>query len=83
MATGLQTTTDIRLPKTRVSLSISGYQIIAIARTVRILTTEVGWAIYRINLTTGEVDWAKDTDGFPTDDYVFTAVDIHSRNFNE
>lgn len=83
MPSGLQTLADIRTQKTRTSELVSGYLVTAIAKSVRIKTTEIGWAIYRTNINTGDVDWAKDTSGYPTDEYVFDAVNIHLKDFTE
>lgn len=71
---GLQTTADIKLPKSRNSVALTGYRVSAIAKSVSTKTTDVGWMIYRTNLDTGDVDYAK-KNGVPSDDYVFTAID--------
>jgi hypothetical protein len=46
---------------------------VAIAKSISTLTTEVGWACYRLD-TNGNVDWAK-KDGVATKEFVFTGVE--------
>jgi hypothetical protein len=45
----------------------------AIAKSVSTLTTEVGWACYKLEAN-GDVNWAN-KDGVPTKEFVFTGVE--------
>lgn len=83
MSVGMQTVTNILQPKTRTSLALSGYSVTAVAKYVSTLTTHPQWAIYRMSLTTGDVDWAKGPNGNATDEFIFLGTDITNHDFDE
>lgn len=68
---GLQTLADINVPKSRCDTTSSGeFDYYGIAKTVSTQTNEIGWAIYRANKVTGDVDWAQ-SNGVESNDYLF------------
>lgn len=62
----------IDTPKSRVYTSGTD-TFVAIAESISTLTTEVGWACYRLD-TDGNVDWAKNN-SVATKEFVFTGVE--------
>lgn len=81
---GLITVADINVPKSRSNASANpSYIYTAIAKDVAVKTTDdTGWAVYRTELATGNVDWAK-KNGVPTKEYVFSGTDYHLLSFDE
>lgn len=61
---------NIHIPKTR-NESDATYDYSGFARSVNTLTTEPYWAWVRTKKSNGNTDWAKNTAGIPTNDYMF------------
>lgn len=69
---GRETLSNINTPKQRIdSTTNAAYVYTGIAKEVSIPTTGYGWAWFRTEVATGNVDWAKDANGIPTRDFIF------------
>ena len=75
---------NIAIPKTR-NYFAGGFTYTAIAKTPATRTTDAEWAVFRTEDATGHVDWAKNTQGINTNEFVFggTEVVVTALNFTE
>lgn len=66
---------NIAIPKSR-NYFAGGFTYTAIAKTPATKTTDPsGWAVFRTEDATGHVDWAKNTAGINTNEFVFTGTE--------
>ncbi len=72
---GRDVVANIANPKSR-TYTAGGYTYIAIAKEPATKTTEVGWAVLRIEDATGHSDWAKNTAGINTNEFVFKGTEV-------
>lgn len=61
---------DINIPKVR-NEEDATYIYTGFARSINTPTTEAKWAWVRTTKSNGNTDWANNTDGVPTNDYIF------------
>lgn len=71
---GRDVVANIAIPKTR-NYFAGGYTYTAIAKTPATRTTDAEWAVFRTEDATGHVDWAKNTQGINTNEFVFKGTE--------
>jgi len=71
---GRDTVANIAIPKSRNYFS-GEYTYTAIAKTPQTKTTEAEWAVFRTQDATGHVDWAKNTSGINTNEFIFKGTE--------
>ena len=65
---------NIAIPKTR-NYFAGGFTYTAIAKTPATKETTAEWAVFRTEDSTGHVDWAKNTAGINTNEFVFKGTE--------
>ncbi len=65
---------NIAIPKSRNYFS-GGYTYTAIAKTPATTEAAAEWAVFRTEDATGHVDWAKNTAGINTNEFVFKGTE--------
>ena len=71
---GRDTVANIAIPKSRNYFS-GGFTYTAIANTPATKETTAEWAVFRTEDSTGHVDWAKNTDGINTNEFIFKGTE--------
>lgn len=66
---------NIAIPKSR-NYFAGGYTYTAIAKTPATRTTDSEWAVFRTEDATGNVDWAKNTSGINTNEFIFKGTEV-------
>lgn len=66
---------NIAIPKSRNYFS-GGYTYTAIAKTPATRETDPEWAVFRTEDATGHVDWAQNTSGINTNEFVFKGTEV-------
>lgn len=72
---GRDVVANIAIPKSRNYFS-GGFTYTAIAKTPATRTTDAEWAVFRTEDATGHVDWAKNTAGINTNEFVFKGTEV-------
>lgn len=65
---------NIAIPKSR-NYFAGGYTYTAIAKNPATRTTDAEWAVFRTEDATGHVDWAKNTLGINTNEFIFRGTE--------
>lgn len=71
---GRDVVANIAIPKTR-NYFAGGYTYTAIAKTPATKETDAEWAVFRTEDATGHADWAKNTQGINTNEFVFKGTE--------
>lgn len=65
---------NIAIPKSR-NYFAGGYTYTAIAKTPATRETDSEWAVFRTEDATGDIDWAKNTSGINTNEFIFKGTE--------
>jgi len=71
---GRDVVANIAIPKTR-NYFAGGYTYTAEAKTPATRETDSEWRVFRTQDSTGHVDWAKNTSGINTNEFVFKGTE--------